>query len=226
MLPVLSCLVVTGAAMWVAFRSHCKMSGMVFPVFKVKVCASCGLPRDMLAFATTSSRRCMACTPLLTAPKPKKAGRQRLWKAQLARINAELKKCGILKPATGCQAKELLGVDTPDALWAHMVPKLQANMSEENYGGSWHCDHAQPVAAFDLTQPCHRQRCFHVSNLQPMWASENLGKSSRMPSSDIACCPSPVTKPPPTVCPAQLNQKFAGQDRTCDVALSDWVKLK
>lgn len=172
----ISCLAVTSAAVWVAVRSHCKMAGMVVPVFKVKVCSSCGLPRDMLAFATTSSRRCMACTPLITSAKPKKPGRQRLWKAQLARINVELKKGGI-KP--GCQAKELLGACSPDSLWSILEPRLLAGMTEDNYG-AWHCDHTQPVAAFDLTLPCHRQRCFHVSNLQPMWATDNLGKSSRM----------------------------------------------
>lgn len=104
-----------------------------------------------------------------------------MWKAQLARINAELKKCG----RAGCQAKELLGVDTPDALWCALQPKLQPGMTEDSYG-AWHCDHVQPVAAFDLTQPCQRQRCFHVSNLQPMWASDNLGKSSRMPGPSLS----------------------------------------
>jgi hypothetical protein len=126
----------------------------------------------------------MACTPLITGPpKPKKPGRQRLWKAQLARINAELKKSGV-KLATGCQAKELLGVCSPDALWAALAPKLLDGMTEDKYG-AWHCDHTQPVAAFDLALPCHRQRCFHVSNLQPMWATDNLGKSSRMPSNFV-----------------------------------------
>lgn len=184
LLSAVSCLAVTGAAVWVAVRSHCKMAGMVVPVFKVKVCAACGLPRDMLAFATTSSRRCMACTPLVTAPKPKKPGRHRLWKAQLARINAELKKSGIvLKGAHGLGSvpKELLGVSTPDALWTVLEHRLLPGMTEDSYG-AWHCDHVQPVAAFDLTQPCQRQRCFHVSNLQPMWAADNLGKSSRMSS--------------------------------------------
>lgn len=174
LLSAVSCLAVTGAAVYVAVRSHFKMSGMVVPIFKVKVCSNCGLPRDMLGFATTNSRRCMACTPLVTAPKTKKPGRQRLWKAQLARINAELKKSGIAKPGA---AKELLGVSDVDELWRIMQPKLLTNMTEDNYGGGWHLDHIFPVSAFDLSQLCHRQRCFHVTNLKPLWAADNLEKS-------------------------------------------------
>lgn len=165
---------VAGAAVVYAVRSHWTMRNMVFPVFKARVCVQCGLRRDMLAFASTKSKRCTACTQLLPAPKPV-PGRVRMWKSQTARVRTELKKAGIKLP----NAKALLGVANADELWQHLEPKLSPGMTEANYG-QWHVDHASPVAAYDLKQESHRARCFNVHNMTPMWAQDNLGKSSAM----------------------------------------------
>ena len=48
-------------------------------------------------------------------------------------------------------------------------------MSWENMG-EWHLDHIRPCASFDLTDPDQQRQCFHYSNLQPLWASDNLSK--------------------------------------------------
>lgn len=32
----------------------------------------------------------------------------------------------------------------------------------------------------DLTKPEQQKRCFHFSNLRPLWAQENLAKNDRM----------------------------------------------
>jgi len=51
-------------------------------------------------------------------------------------------------------------------------------------GMSWdsniHIDHIVPCASFDLSDPEQQRRCFHHTNLQPLWGSENLEKSDRM----------------------------------------------
>jgi hypothetical protein len=44
----------------------------------------------------------------------------------------------------------------------------------------WHIDHIMPCAIFDLTRPEHQKRCFHFSNLQPMFASKNLKKHAKV----------------------------------------------
>ena len=44
----------------------------------------------------------------------------------------------------------------------------------------WHIDHIIPVARFDLTDAEQQRRCFHYSNLQPLWAADNLAKSDRV----------------------------------------------
>lgn len=51
-------------------------------------------------------------------------------------------------------------------------------MNWENYG-EWHIDHIKPCAAFDLSDPLQQKECFHFTNLQPLWALDNLKKSSK-----------------------------------------------
>lgn len=51
-------------------------------------------------------------------------------------------------------------------------------------GMSWssdiHIDHIVPCASFDLSDPEQQRRCFHWSNLQPLWGPDNLKKSDKM----------------------------------------------
>jgi len=56
--------------------------------------------------------------------------------------------------------------------------QFQPGMSWENYG-AWHIDHLRPCAAFDLRDPAQQKECFHFSNLQPLWATENWKKNDK-----------------------------------------------
>lgn len=175
---MVGCVVVTvGALLW-AVKAHWRQRAMVIPVFKIRVCTACGHPRDMLAFASTTSKRCMACTPLVQCGAPSAPGRVRLWRAQTARIRTEMKRAGHALPTGGAIA--LLGAPNADALWGIVCPRLTPGMTEDNYG-EWHIDHACPVAAFDLALPDHRVRCFNAANMLPMWARANLAKGSALP---------------------------------------------
>jgi len=138
------------------------------------------LMRDMLAFATTNTKRCISCVQLAGEPTKTKvrSGRCRLWQSQVKRIQCEIKKSAPAQaPVTVTTCKTLLGVSNADELWAALQPRLQDGMCEENYG-TWHIDHTTPVAAFDLSLLEHQQRCFHVANLAPMWADENMTKGT------------------------------------------------
>lgn len=57
---------------------------------------------------------------------------------------------------------------------------FEPGMTWENYGSAWHIDHIIPCAIFDLSKPAHQQRCFHFSNLQPLWAADNYAKGAKV----------------------------------------------
>jgi hypothetical protein len=53
--------------------------------------------------------------------------------------------------------------------------KFKERMSWENHG-DWHIDHIKPCASFNLLDEEEKKKCFHYTNLQLLWASENLSK--------------------------------------------------
>lgn len=61
----------------------------------------------------------------------------------------------------------------------HIESKWLFDMSWANYGKEgWHIDHVKPCAAFDLDDPLEQAKCFHWTNMQPLWARDNLSKSA------------------------------------------------
>ncbi len=74
---------------------------------------------------------------------------------------------------------ELLGCSIAD-LKLHLENQFKPGMTWETYGRvGWHIDHIIPCAFFDLSNEEHQGRCFHYTNLQPLWCRDNLSKGSR-----------------------------------------------
>lgn len=73
---------------------------------------------------------------------------------------------------------DLLGIDIK-GLWKHLESKFKKGMTKENHG-KWHIDHIIPCALFDLSDPKQQAKCFHYTNLQPLWAHENLSKGAKI----------------------------------------------
>lgn len=75
--------------------------------------------------------------------------------------------------------EKLLGCSIP-ALRNHLESLFTPNMNwEEFLAGRIHIDHIIPCSAFDLSVPENQFRCFHYSNLQPLWRRDNLRKGSK-----------------------------------------------
>lgn len=51
----------------------------------------------------------------------------------------------------------------------HLENRFVKGMTWENYGNVWHIDHIHPCAKFDLTDVEEIKKCFHYTNLQPLF---------------------------------------------------------
>lgn len=71
---------------------------------------------------------------------------------------------------------------TIDELKIYLESKFQSGMNWDNYGlYGWHIDHIKPLASFDLTDRNQLLEACHYTNLQPLWANDNLTKGSTHP---------------------------------------------
>lgn len=73
-------------------------------------------------------------------------------------------------------ANDLLGCDIA-SFKEYIEKQFSEGMGWENHG-EWHIDHIIPCDSFDLSDIEEQQKCFHYSNLQPLWAKDNLKKSN------------------------------------------------
>lgn len=76
---------------------------------------------------------------------------------------------------------KLLGCASWGDFYETIMAKLLPGMDMSNYGsgkGKWNLDHERPVTSFNLIDPLEQAKAFHVSNLKPMWSTDNSQKSS------------------------------------------------
>lgn len=69
----------------------------------------------------------------------------------------------------GCSLEQLL---------AHLERQWQEGMTWPNCG-KWHIYHIRPLASFNLLDFEERKTAFHYTNLQPLWASDNIRKGQK-----------------------------------------------
>lgn len=79
----------------------------------------------------------------------------------------------------GAKTLEILGCSLDD-FRVHIEKQFQPGMSWANYGKyGWHIDHIIACCKFDLTRQEEVKKCFHFSNLQPLWAKDNHRKGGK-----------------------------------------------
>jgi len=92
-----------------------------------------------------------------------------------SRISSAIKN----KANKGKRTLELVGCSMPEFI-KYLESKFTEGMSWENYGYyGWHIDHIRPCASFNLLNEDEQKKCFHYTNLQPLWAIDNRKKWSK-----------------------------------------------
>jgi len=71
---------------------------------------------------------------------------------------------------------DLLGC-TVDDFRKYLESKFRVGMMWSNYGKmGWHIDHIKSCASFNLSDSEEQRKCFHYTNMQPLWAMDNFRK--------------------------------------------------
>jgi hypothetical protein len=106
---------------------------------------------------------------------------QRRWKKNpinraIHNLRTRLVDC-IVKGTKSSGTINLLGCEI-EKFKLHLEEQFTDGMTWDNYG-EWHIDHILPVSSFDMSLPDQQKKCFHYSNLQPLWAEDNFRKSNK-----------------------------------------------
>ena len=94
-------------------------------------------------------------------------------RSRMGRVVKGKRKADTTKKLIGCTTKKLK---------VHLEKQFTDGMSWDNYGRhGWHIDHIIPCASFDMLDPEQQKKCFHYTNLQPLWAKDNIKKGDKFP---------------------------------------------
>lgn len=110
-------------------------------------------------------------TPEFRAKRNKKG--LTIQQRMISNLRSRTRKCflGYYKDKT---TKALLGC-TLEELTTHLSVQLTEGMTLENYG-EWHIDHIVPLSSAKTKSEL--EKLCHYTNLQPLWAKDNLSKGS------------------------------------------------
>lgn len=145
------------------------------------------------------ARHCAKVTAWTAANREKVYARRKEWRARTGHVNKydqhrrdtepmfRLKRYlrnrinRALKNNSRCASTvELLGC-TAEQLAQHLESMFQPGMTWDNWSlHGWHVDHIRPLAVFDLTDPVQLAEACHYTNLQPLWAADNIRKGAKV----------------------------------------------
>ncbi len=161
-----------------------------------KICSKCKTTKNIECFSVNKSRtdgRSQYCKKCKVKMDRKYQGKYQSHKAEYTRnkrrsdisfrIASNLRRRinGAIKNNTkSCHTLALIGC-TVEELKTYLASKFQPGMSWSNYGlRGWHIDHKVPCDTFDLSIGDNQKKCFHYTNLQPLWAFDNISKGNKI----------------------------------------------
>lgn len=87
--------------------------------------------------------------------------------------------CALKKNIKSKSTIKLIGCSI-EKLRNHLESQFKLGMTWKNYGrNGWEIDHIKPCASFNLSNPEEQRKCFHYTNLQPLWIKENREKGRK-----------------------------------------------
>lgn len=90
------------------------------------------------------------------------------------RISSAIINCSVSK-----NVEEILGCSIKECR-EYFESLFEIGMTWGNYGAKgWHIDHIIPKSSFKLLDEDNIRKCFHYTNLQPLWWFDNVWKSNR-----------------------------------------------
>lgn len=104
-------------------------------------------------------------------------------KTPMERLNHNMS-CTIQAVLNGAKKRRswesLVNYTTKD-LKKHLEKQFTDGMTWDNYG-RWHVDHIIPKSYFEFDTPEDKgfQKCWALSNLRPLWGSENCSKGAKI----------------------------------------------
>jgi hypothetical protein len=160
-----------------------------------KICCTCKLWKELSSYNLDSGHwdslrnECKDCISIWRINnRPKLAERHKeyerkrkksdpefkIMKTLRSRLNNALKrqdssKCKSTIELTGCSITFLK---------SYLEERFTCGMSWSNHG-EWHIDHIKPCCKFNLLDVNQQVECFHYTNLQPLWAIDNLKKGDK-----------------------------------------------
>lgn len=166
-------------------------------IFQEKYCYGCEKHKDITSFpflsykTTKRSNLCRDCHnyALYGEAEANRMKRDRLNLKKKLKNDPALKLVYRLRNRISFAIKnkkkntlDLLGC-TPEYAYNYLVAKFTPDMTEEAFmNGDIHIDHIKPVSSFDLTNEDELQKCFHYTNIQPLWAKDNFSKGNKYSS--------------------------------------------
>lgn len=144
-------------------------------VLKEKACSTCKEIKSFSSFRVKKGRKfglkhlCIKCDNKYHRERRRTNLKVKIKGNYISRLNLALKnniKSNKTEKLLDCSIEELK---------RHLESQFKIGMSWDNRE-EWHIDHEIPCSLFDLTDPHQQAVCFHWSNLQPLWAEDNLSK--------------------------------------------------